>query len=253
MTSSGTGSKRSPVPPAEMPRHVPAGYPDSMVTGVRSRHHHPCQFAFAISRRRSPAVLPAPPGRWSCAQGRWSVARAPVTGWTDCDRGPQADAEERTRSVHRAIEIREKRRRVLSSRPAGITLALHPTSSVSDAPVAVHHAIGQWTRRTPRPARHRWSWARRITTYRTAVPAMSRPASRSRSVAERRWRRRVRRASRGGNPVAGPATTVRGRRVTRPSPWFAYGPANRRMTASRGRSGSQRTSRACTRASVPTR
>jgi len=47
----------------------------------------------------------------------------------------------------------------------------------------------------------------------TAVPAMSRPASRSRSVAEQRWRRRVRRASRGGNPVAGPAATVRGRRV----------------------------------------
>ena len=35
---------------------------------------------------------------------------------------PQADAEERTRSAHRAIEIREKRRRVLSSRPVWITL-----------------------------------------------------------------------------------------------------------------------------------
>jgi hypothetical protein len=65
------------------------------------------------------------------AQGRWPVARAPVTGWTDCDRGPQADAEERIRSAHRAIEIREKRSRVLSSRPAWITLALQPTSSVS--------------------------------------------------------------------------------------------------------------------------
>jgi hypothetical protein len=39
----------------------------------------------------------------------------------------------------------------------------------------------------------------------------------------------------------------------RSSLWSAYGPANRRMIASRGRSGSQRTSRLCTRASVPTR
>jgi hypothetical protein len=58
VTLSGTGSKRSPVPPAEMPRHVPAGYPDSMVTGVSSRHHHTCQFAFAISCRRSSAKEP---------------------------------------------------------------------------------------------------------------------------------------------------------------------------------------------------
>jgi hypothetical protein len=67
-------------------------------------------------------VLPAPPSRRSSAQGRWSVARAPVTGWTDHDTGSRADAEERIASVHRAIEIREKRRRVLSSRPAWITL-----------------------------------------------------------------------------------------------------------------------------------
>ena len=38
------------------------------------------------------------------------MAHAPVTRWTDGDRGPQADAEERITSVHRAIEIREKRR-----------------------------------------------------------------------------------------------------------------------------------------------
>jgi hypothetical protein len=121
------------------------------------------------SRPPSPAagVLPycqRRPGRRSCAQGRWPVARAPATGWTDHDRGPQADAEERITSAHRAIEIREKRRRVLSSRPAGITLALQPTSSVS---AAATHPIGQRTRRTPRSARHRWSRARRITTYRT--------------------------------------------------------------------------------------
>jgi hypothetical protein len=71
------------------------------------------------------------PGRRSRARGRWSVARAPVTRWTDCDRGPQADAEERITSAHRAIEIREKRRRVLLSRPAWNCLALQPTSSVN--------------------------------------------------------------------------------------------------------------------------
>ena len=81
-------------------------------------------------RRRSPAVLPAPSGRRSRAQGRWSLAPAPVTGWTDRDRGPQADAGERTRSAHRAIEIREKRRRVLSSRPGLDYLAPQPTFSV---------------------------------------------------------------------------------------------------------------------------
>ena len=43
-------------------------------------------------------------------------------GWNDHDRGPEADAEERIRSAHRAIEIREKRRRVLLSRPAQIAL-----------------------------------------------------------------------------------------------------------------------------------
>ena len=58
-------------------------------------------------------------GRRSCAQGRWSVARAPVTWWTDCGRGPQTDAGERIISAHRAIEIREKRRRVLLSRLPG--------------------------------------------------------------------------------------------------------------------------------------
>ena len=31
---------------------------------------------------------PSPPSRRSCKQGRWSMARAPVRGWTDHDRGP---------------------------------------------------------------------------------------------------------------------------------------------------------------------
>ena len=107
-----------------MPRRIPAmpGTPDSTLPGLSSQHHHACPFAPVISCRSSSAVPPAPPGRRSYAQGRWSVAPAPVTGWTDCDRGPQADAEERIRSAHRAIEIREKRRRVLSSRPADYAL-----------------------------------------------------------------------------------------------------------------------------------
>jgi hypothetical protein len=50
---------------------------------------------------------------------------------------PQADAEERIRSAHRAIEIREKRRWVLSSFCLEY-LALQPTSSVNDVPVTVH-------------------------------------------------------------------------------------------------------------------
>ena len=102
-------------------------------------------------RRRRPAVLSAPPGRRSRDQGRWSLVRAPVTGWTDRDRGPPADAEERTRSAHRAIDIREKRRRVLSSRPVRITFRVQPTSSVSSGrPPCTPSASG----RAERPVRH---------------------------------------------------------------------------------------------------
>ena len=64
--------------------------------------------------------------------GPWRVL--PVTGGLTNDRGPQADAEERIRSAHRAIEIREKRRGVLSSFCLDY-LALQPTSSVNDVPV----------------------------------------------------------------------------------------------------------------------
>ena len=48
---------------------------------------------------------------------------------------PQADAGERTRSAHRAIEIREKRRRVLSSCPAWITLRGSPFHLIGDGRV----------------------------------------------------------------------------------------------------------------------
>jgi hypothetical protein len=49
----------------------------------------PARSRSATSRRRSSAVSPAPPGRRSCAQGSWSIARALVTGWTSYDRGPR--------------------------------------------------------------------------------------------------------------------------------------------------------------------
>jgi hypothetical protein len=52
--------------------------------------------------------------------GPWHVL--PAGDGLGSDRGPQADAEKRTRAAHRAIEIREKRRRVLLSHPAQIAL-----------------------------------------------------------------------------------------------------------------------------------
>jgi hypothetical protein len=87
VTLSGTGSRRSPVPPAEMPRHVPAmpgtrtaqsrrQQPTSPYLPVRVRHLPPQEFCRAACAAR-PKV---------CAQGRWSVARAPVAGWTDHDK-----------------------------------------------------------------------------------------------------------------------------------------------------------------------
>jgi hypothetical protein len=77
-------------------------------------------------------------------QGRWSMARAPVTGWTDFRQRTRADAEQRIRFAHRAIEIREKRRRVLSSRPARVLVASSP-GLVASSPglfVARHPAPG---------------------------------------------------------------------------------------------------------------
>ena len=69
---------------------------------------------------RRPAVLRRPAeGPVRRDVGPWPAQ--PVTGWTNRDRGPQADAGKRTRSAHRAIEIREKRRGS-SSRPGWITL-----------------------------------------------------------------------------------------------------------------------------------
>ena len=90
-----------------------------------------------VARPRAPspaeknsAELHAQPGRRSWAQGRWPMAHAPVTRWTDGDRGPQADAEERITSVHRAIEIREKRRGPLVT-PCLDYVALQATSDMN--------------------------------------------------------------------------------------------------------------------------
>ena len=86
-------------------------------------------------------------------QGGRPMARAPVMGWNEHDRGPQADAEERTRSAHRAIESREKRRRVLLSCLAGIDPA-HPARAEPERPAGHSLATRPRTRRTPRYARH---------------------------------------------------------------------------------------------------
>jgi hypothetical protein len=88
-------------------------------------------------------VLHAPPGRRSCAQGRWSVARAPVTGWTDHDKRipGRRGGTDRTRAPrNRDPREAETGPLVASCRDY---LALRPTSSVNDAPVAVN-AIGRW-------------------------------------------------------------------------------------------------------------
>src|SRR6266496_3819803 len=87
-------------------------------------------------------------------------------GWNDHDRGPQADAEERIRSAHRAIEIREKRRRVLSSFCLDYPCAPADVERERRAGHRARHRLVE--RRTPLSARHRWSWARHITPYRTA-------------------------------------------------------------------------------------
>ena len=70
------------------------------------------------------------------------MARAAATGWTDCDRGPQAYAEERIRSAHRAIEIRDKRRGGPLVASCLDYLALQPPLRVSGARAAMH-ATGQ--------------------------------------------------------------------------------------------------------------
>ena len=75
--------------------------PDPAGSPVRVRHLPP--------KRILPNCMLSPaegPGRRDVGP----MAHAPVTRWTDGDRGPQADAEERITSAHRAIEIREKRR-----------------------------------------------------------------------------------------------------------------------------------------------
>ena len=119
-----------------------AGYPDSTPPGISSRDRHDGQLASGTSRRRSPAVLPAPPGRRSPAQGRWSVARAPVTGWTDHDRGPpgRRGGTDQIRAPRNRDPRQAEEGPLVASGPDH--LPPHTTLGVSGAPVAVH-AIGQ--------------------------------------------------------------------------------------------------------------
>jgi hypothetical protein len=148
VTLSDTGSTRSPVPPAEMPRHVPAmpgtrtaqsrrRQPTSPCLPVRVRHLPPQQFCRAACAAR-PKVLCA-----VACQGRWSVARAPVTGRTDHDKGipGRRGGTDRIRAP-RNRDPREAEAGLLAASRLDY-LALRPTSSVNDAPVAVN-AIGRW-------------------------------------------------------------------------------------------------------------
>ena len=112
--------------------------------------------------------------------GPWRVLRR--RGGLTNDRGPQADAEERIRSAHRAIEIREKRRRVLSSLCLDLPCAPADVERERRAGHRARHRLVE--RRTPLSARHRWSWARHITTYRTAaIVRRNRPGADQRSYA----------------------------------------------------------------------
>ena len=102
----------------------------------------------ARSRPPSPAAAVLPyrlrcPAEAPVRGWRWSVTHVPVPGWTDCDRGPQADAEERTRSAHRAIEISQKRRRVLSLRPASNNLRPKADAGRKRRPPCMLPAIGR--------------------------------------------------------------------------------------------------------------
>ena len=85
--------------------------------------------------------------------GPWRVLRR--RGGLTNDRGPQADAEERIRSAHRAIEIREKRRRVLSSLCLDLPCAPADVERERRAGHRARHRLVE--RRTPLSARHRWS------------------------------------------------------------------------------------------------
>jgi hypothetical protein len=94
------------------------------------------------------------------------VARAPVTPWTDCDGGPP---DRRGGTDH----IRAPRNRDPREAEAGplVTscldyLALQPKSSLNADRHARYRPVGA---QSGPSARHRWSWARRIATYRTAV------------------------------------------------------------------------------------
>src|SRR5262249_42871754 len=83
-------------------------------------------------------MLPAHPSTAGQRRSKGPLTAGPLpqpqtspAGCTDPGTTPQADAEKQARSAHRAIAIRDKRRRVLSSRRAPITLA----SARNDRPI----------------------------------------------------------------------------------------------------------------------
>ena len=96
---------------------------------------------------------------------------------------PRQDAEQRTRSAHRAIEIREKRRGVLSSRPAAGLLGytLGGASEVSAwrrllIRLLSHSTVGPGSRNaaaTPARGRKRWVLPRPVA-HRAGVPGKRR-------------------------------------------------------------------------------
>jgi len=71
---------------------------------------------------RVPPACPRRPAEGPVHAGRWSMARGPVSRWTDCSEKAPVDAEQRIGIAHRAIEIREKRRRGLSPCQCSIIL-----------------------------------------------------------------------------------------------------------------------------------
>ena len=133
--------------------------PEWQVTGA-AEHRACCKGrtgSAVLLRRRAEAPVRRDLGPWRVLRRRGGLTN---------DREPQADAEERIRSAHRAIEIREKRRRVLSSLCLDLPCAPADVERERRAGHRARHRLVE--RRTPLSARHRWSWARHITTYRTA-------------------------------------------------------------------------------------
>jgi hypothetical protein len=123
-----------PPRPGARTRSSPAGGPGMAQDGIpASGEARNAPFGHAAGNRREHAISVPPSSSWAPGHGdlaglagavrakvlcggdvgRWHVL--PAGDGLGSDRGPQEDAEERIKAVHRAIEIREKRRGVLAS------------------------------------------------------------------------------------------------------------------------------------------